>query len=77
VKSGFAITTFAELKTKGWAEGSFTLGLVPDFVLLAMSSIAFYDRRFAKFQSLRMVGQHGSISDAEMQVPLLRGLKFA
>lgn len=75
--SSFSIVSFPELIAKGWVNGQESQGKIPDFVLIATSNVAFYDRRFAKAQSLRMIGQHGSISDTEMQVPLIRGLKFA
>lgn len=45
--------------------------LVPDLVLLAKADVAVYHRDFAKISSMRMVGQHGSLSDGEVQIPLL------
>ena len=43
----------------------------PDLALLARKSVTLYDRRTARPRSLQMVGHHGSITDAEMQVPLI------
>ncbi len=45
---------------------------VPNLVILARGSTTLYDRRTCKPRSLKMLGHHGSISDAEMRVPLLR-----
>jgi len=45
---------------------------LPDVVVLAIGKWAVYDRRFAKPQSLNMIGQHGSLSRMEIEIPLLR-----
>jgi hypothetical protein len=45
---------------------------LPDLVILARGATTLYDRRTCKPRSLRMLGHHGSISDAEMRVPLLK-----
>jgi len=44
----------------------------PDLVILARGATTLYDRRTCKPRSLKMLGHHGSISDAEVRVPLLR-----
>ena len=44
----------------------------PDLVILAKGATTLYDRRTCKPRSLKMLGHHGSISDEEMRVPLLR-----
>jgi hypothetical protein len=67
------VATVGELKVSGWlghevANSKF----LPDLYLLSTGTNACYHRRFCKPQSLRMVGQHGSISQAELSVPLLR-----
>lgn len=46
--------------------------LLPDLVLIALREVAFYHRVFAKTKSMQMVGQHGSLSDVEIRVPLIR-----
>lgn len=69
-----------ELIEKGWFGKSVTdqaRRLMPDLFLIARSKTAFYHRDFAKPQSLRMIGQHGSISATELKVPLLRWGKWA
>lgn len=45
---------------------------IGDVLLLARKSVAFYDFRTASPQSRAMIGQHGSLSDEEVRVPLLR-----
>ena len=49
-----------------------TMARIPDIVVLAISKWAIYDRRFAKPQSLKMIGQHGSLNPIELEIPLLR-----
>ncbi len=44
----------------------------PSIVILAKKNVTLYDRRTCKPRSLQMLGHHGSITDAEMRVPLLR-----
>ena len=46
--------------------------LLPDMVLLPADGFALYHREFSKATSMRMVGQHGGLSKAEVEVPLLR-----
>jgi hypothetical protein len=50
---------------------------LPDLFLISQSNVAVYHRKFAKPQSLRMVGQHGGVSQTELLVPLLRFGAFA
>ena len=45
--------------------------IVPDFIVLAKKEVALYHRAFAKRKSLEMIGHHGSISSAEMLIPLM------
>lgn len=71
------LATFEELKSLGWISDSRTRDQVPDFVLIASGAEVFYDRRTAKPQSLKMVGQHGGVSDRETRVPLIRAGGFA
>lgn len=44
----------------------------PDFYIIWNGSVVGYDRRTAKPQHLKMIGQHGGISDREMRIPLFR-----
>ena len=45
---------------------------IGDLLVAARKKIAYYDARTASVSSMQMVGQHGSWSAEEMQVPLLR-----
>ncbi|WP_244516730.1 alkaline phosphatase family protein [Arthrobacter alpinus] len=45
---------------------------IGDVLILARESIAFYDLRRVRLQAMDVVGQHGSITKAEREVPLLR-----
>jgi len=46
--------------------------VAPDLLVLARKSVALYHRGFAKMKSLEMVGHHGSITNEELAIPLLR-----
>jgi hypothetical protein len=51
--------------------------LMPEIFVIAKADVAIYDRRFAKVQSLKMIGQHGGISPDEIKVPLIMLGAFA
>lgn len=63
-----------ELKESGWADWTSPefATYVPDLVIIWNGDYVGYDRRFAKTQHLKMIGQHGGISDRETRIPLLR-----
>ena len=46
--------------------------LIPDLVLIATDDIAIFHRQFSKATSMKMVGHHGSITETEIKVPVLR-----
>ena len=48
-----------------------------DVIVAARSGIAYYDDRLADKGPQRMVGQHGSLTDEERTVPLIRLGAFA
>jgi len=50
---------------------------IGDLIVAARKNIAYYDGRPANQNGRKMVGQHGSWSPAELQVPLLRFGGFA
>ncbi|MGX5695344.1 alkaline phosphatase family protein [Agromyces soli] len=52
-------------------------GRIGDLVIAARSGIAYYDTREANRAPERMIGQHGSMTDEETRVPLVRGGGFA
>jgi predicted AlkP superfamily pyrophosphatase or phosphodiesterase len=67
------VATVDELKSAGWLGQEISNAeYLPDLYLLSTGAHACYHRDFCKPQSLRMIGQHGSISQAELSVPLLR-----
>ena len=46
---------------------------IGDLLVIARAGIAYYDRREPNRQAESMIGQHGSLSDEETRVPLVRG----
>ena len=46
---------------------------IGDLLVIARAGIAYYDRRETNRQAESMIGQHGSLSDEEIRVPLVRG----
>jgi hypothetical protein len=73
------IVTRAEAVAAGWF-GTVAPEVVPrigDILVAARKNVAYYDGRTANAHSLAMVGQHGSWSPAELQIPLLRFGAFA
>ena len=50
---------------------------IGDVIIAARAGIAYYDRREPNRQAEAMIGQHGSLSDEETRVPLIRGGVFA
>lgn len=46
--------------------------LAPDWILFAAKGYTAYHRDYAKPTSLKMIGQHGGITDEELAVPLFR-----
>jgi hypothetical protein len=51
--------------------------VLPDCVVLAGTNSVCYHRSFAKPTSLKMIGQHGGLSEAEITVPLLRFVSYS
>jgi hypothetical protein len=49
---------------------------IGDVIIAARSSVAYYDRREPDRRAEAMIGQHGSLSDEETRVPLVRGGAF-
>jgi len=45
---------------------------MPELYILALKNVAYYHRAYAPAASLNMIGQHGGLSAAELQIPLLR-----
>jgi predicted AlkP superfamily pyrophosphatase or phosphodiesterase len=72
-----AVLTASELVQSGWLTSivESAKSWVPDLILVCVQNAAVYHRHFAKAKSLEMVGQHGSWSKQEREVPfiILRG----
>jgi predicted AlkP superfamily pyrophosphatase or phosphodiesterase len=64
--------SWKDLEDSGWVASGLEVYKQPDIVLLANAAVTLYDRRTCKPRSLLMKGHHGSITDAETQVPLIR-----
>ena len=72
LESTCVVATWADLVAQGWQTAGESRARTPDLVVLAVGEVALYDRRSAKPQSLKMLGHHGSFTDAETRVPLIR-----
>ena len=68
------ISTPAEIIEAGYwkALSPKSENIAPDLVVLARKKVALYHRGFAKTKSLEMVGHHGSITNEELAIPLIR-----
>ncbi len=69
------VCTPTQLVESGWS----TAGIAknePNAYLIWKDSQVAYDRRFSKPQHLKMIGQHGAISDSETRVPLIKLGKY-
>jgi predicted AlkP superfamily pyrophosphatase or phosphodiesterase len=73
--AGSAVTcTPNELINAGYWQDSLLQDedLLPDLIVLATAEIAIYHRKFAKANSMKMIGQHGALSQEEINIPLIR-----
>lgn len=64
----------SDLVHAGWYGdvGSQASARLPEVVLLARSNFTLYHSKFSKQRAFDMVSHHGSISDAELRIPLIR-----
>ena len=67
------VVTVQDLVESGWYQplSAASSRVAPDLVLLPKGNRVVYHRGFAKVKSLAMIGQHGGMSKAEWEVPLL------
>ena len=67
------VVTVSEIVEAGWlAKPSIQAASVaPDLVILPKSDRVVYHRGFAKSRSLLMIGQHGGMTQAEWEVPMI------
>ncbi len=68
------VATADEVTQAGWLGGADVQNahLLPDLFIISTGRFACYHRAWCKPQSLRMIGQHGGISQEELSVPLLK-----
>jgi len=74
------VATREEFIASGWLGSTVAPEVIPrigDLLVAARKSIAYFDSRTASPSSLAMVGQHGSVTQTELRVPLLRFGAFA
>jgi hypothetical protein len=64
----------SELIEGGWygSIGSQAKNRLPEVILLARSNYTLYHSNFSKQRAFDMISHHGSISDTELKVPLIR-----
>lgn len=64
----------SELVEQGWYGeiGKEAAARLPEVVLLAKSNYTLYHSKFSKQRAFNMISHHGSISDAELKIPLIR-----
>ena len=67
------VATTKELVKAGWLAqlSEQSESMAPDLILLPKSDRVVYHRSFAKARSLLMIGQHGGMTQAEWEVPLI------
>jgi len=67
------VASVSELVEAGWFEelSATAQKIAPDLVLLPKGNRVVYHRSFAKQKSMEMIGQHGGMTKAEWEIPLL------
>jgi hypothetical protein len=67
------VVTVRDLVDAGWYQplSQSAQKVAPDLILLPKGDRVVYHREFAKVKSMSMIGQHGGMSKAEWEVPLL------
>jgi hypothetical protein len=67
------VASVQELVEAGWYQplSATAANLAPDLILLPKGERVIYHRDFARPKSLEMIGQHGGMTKAEWEVPLL------
>jgi hypothetical protein len=73
LNSQIEVVTVQELVDTGWYQplSQAAKKVAPDLILLPKGDRVVYHREFAKVKSMSMIGQHGGLSKAEWDVPLL------
>lgn len=72
--SKVVVCTPSDLVRSGYWQEQMLLDaeILPDLVLVTVAEVVIFHRDFAKPSSLLMVGHHGSVSETEMKIPLIR-----
>lgn len=67
------VVTVQDLVEAGWYKplSESAKKVAPDLILLPKGNRVVYHRKFARVKSMSMIGQHGGMSKAEWEVPLL------
>lgn len=67
------VVTVQDLVEAGWYKplSESAKKVAPDLILLPKGNRVVYHREFARVKSMSMIGQHGGMSKAEWEVPLL------
>ena len=67
------VVTIQDLVAAGWYQplSESAKRLAPDLILLPKGDRVVYHQEFARVKSMSMIGQHGGMSKAEWEVPLL------
>ena len=67
------VVTVQDLVEAGWYQplSESAKKVAPDLILLPKGNRVVYHREFARVKSMSMIGQHGGMSKAEWEVPLL------
>jgi hypothetical protein len=69
----YVVTTEDLIAAGYWGSlNSASSNVAPDLVVLARKQVALYHRDFAKAKSMNMIAHHGSISNQEMAIPLIK-----
>jgi hypothetical protein len=67
------VVTVQDLVEVGWYQplSESAKKVAPDLILVPKGNRVVYHREFARVKSMSMIGQHGGMSKAEWEVPLL------
>lgn len=71
------LITYSSFSLLVYGESVAQSDVTPDLVLLAKDGFAFYDSRYSELRSRQIIGQHGSLSNTELRVPLVLAGAFS
>jgi len=71
--SCYIVTTENLISAGYWGRlNDVSMNVAPDLLVLAKKQVALYHRDFAKAKSMNMIGHHGSITNQELAIPLIK-----